>query len=57
MAWVMESESKDLETIGELRAAIADLPEDMSIGDCFDGSLILQVFRDEETGDREATIR
>lgn len=57
MAWVMESESKDLETIGELRAAIADLPEDMPIGDAFGGSLIVQVFRDQETGDQEATIR
>ncbi len=57
MAWVRERETKDLYTIGELRAAIADLPEDMSVGDAFDGGLVLQIYCDSETGDREATIR
>lgn len=57
MAWVLEHETADIETIGELRAAIADLPDDMSIGDAFDGTLVLGCYRDEETGDREATLR
>jgi hypothetical protein len=52
-----EREVENLDPVGALRAALADLPDDLALRDCFDEPLILVVSVDKETGDRCATIR
>lgn len=44
------------ETVGALREALLDLPEDMPLTDTMGEPLLLTVFREAETGDEFAEM-
>jgi len=50
-------EIEGIETVGALREALLDLPEDMPIGDGFGDQILLTVYREAETGDQFAEIK
>jgi hypothetical protein len=52
-----EKEIDGIETVGDLRAALADVPDDMRLADCFDEPLLAKLHEDKETGDQHVEIR
>lgn len=49
-------EFEGFETVGALREALLDLPEDMPLMDPMGDPLLLTVYREAETGDEYAEI-
>lgn len=47
------SQVAGLETVGQVRAALANYPDDMPIGDMFGEPLILNLVKDLDTEDLE----
>ena len=43
---------KEVGTVGDLRAALADLPDEMDTVDVFGGEILLTLWRDTETDGR-----
>lgn len=42
----------ELETVGELKAALADLPDDMPVSDSLGELLCLRIYEDDDTDQR-----
>ena len=49
-------EKENIETVGALREALADMPDDMPVCDGVGEPLLVSLFEDEETGDRSIEI-
>jgi hypothetical protein len=52
-----EKEIDGIETVGDLRSALADVPDEMPLKDCFDEPLMASLYQDKETGDQHVTTR
>ena len=50
-----EKEIDGIETVGDLRAALADVPDDMPLADCFGEPLMAVLWN--EAGEQGVTIR
>lgn len=49
-------EKEPIMTVGDLREALADMPDEMPICDGVGEPLIVSLFKDEETGDRSIEV-
>ena len=57
MSQIILREIPDIGTVGELKAALSQFPDDTPVSDCLDEPLLIEVLQDEGSRETSLSIR